>query len=183
MLKYEFFPKGRGGGPGRTKSFEALFVCPEAIKSKEIILEKVKKVPRKFQKWRGGQRLLEKNSYLSHLILAESFPNWLTEVNHRDASALECFTSPFFLKKIRGTRQTANYLYTFHSSPKHLPKVKSRGLDHSGKCFFMWFFMWFCKKNVEKLVLFEITCCFDWLPTFVEHTKAFWTLNAQETLI
>ena len=51
---------------------------------------------------------------------------------------LECFTGPFFLKKkIRGTRQTANYLYTFHSSPKHLPKVKSRGLDHSSKCFFM----------------------------------------------
>ena len=47
----------------------------------------------------------------------------------------------------------------------------------------MWFFMWFCKKNVEKLVMFEITGCFDWLLTFVEHTKAFWTLNAQETLI
>ena len=26
----------RGGGPGRTKSFEALFVCPEAIKSKQM---------------------------------------------------------------------------------------------------------------------------------------------------
>ena len=25
-----------GGGPGRTKSFEALFVCPEAIKSKQM---------------------------------------------------------------------------------------------------------------------------------------------------
>ena len=65
---------------------------------------------------------------------------------------VECFTGPFFLrKKIRGTRQTANYLYTFHSSPKHLPKVKSRGLDHSGKCFFMWFFMWFCKKKCWKI--------------------------------
>ena len=30
-----FFQRG-GGGPGRTKSFEALFVCPEAIKSKQM---------------------------------------------------------------------------------------------------------------------------------------------------
>ena len=41
-----------------------------------------------------------------------------------------------FFKKIRGTRQTANYLYIFHSSPKYLPKVRSRELDYSDKCFF-----------------------------------------------
>ena len=47
------------------------------------------------------------------------------------------FHRPVFLeKKIRGTRQTANYLHIFYSSPKHLPKVRSRGLDHSDKCFF-----------------------------------------------
>ena len=34
-LKYEFFPKG-GGGLDQTKSFEALFVCPEVIKSKQM---------------------------------------------------------------------------------------------------------------------------------------------------
>ena len=96
---------------------------------------------------------------------------------------LECFPGPFFLKKIRGTRQTANYLYIFHSSPKHLPKVRSRGLDHSDKCFFMWFFMWFCKTNVEKMVIFEFTGCFYWLPTFVGDIKAFWSLKPQETLV
>ena len=95
---------------------------------------------------------------------------------------LECFTGPFFLKKIRGTRQTANYLYIFHSSPKHLPKVRSRGLDHSDKCFFMWFFMWFCKSNVV-MVIFEFIGCLYWLPTFVGHTKAFITLKPQKTLV
>ena len=36
---------------------------------------------------------------------------------------------------------------------------------------------------VENLVMFEFTGCFYWLSTFVAHTKAFSTLNAQETLI
>ena len=59
----------------------------------------------------------------------------------------------------------------------------SRGLDHSEKCFFMWFFMWFCKTNVEIMVIFEFTGCFYWLPTFLGHTKAFWSLKPQETLV
>ena len=57
------------------------------------------------------------------------------------------FHRPTFLeKKIRGTKQPANYLYIFHSNPKHLPKVKSRGLVHSDKGFFMWFSRGFAKQ-------------------------------------
>ena len=51
LLKYEFFPKG-GGGPGRTKSFEALFFCPEAIKIKQITMcQKAKNVKNFFLKF------------------------------------------------------------------------------------------------------------------------------------
>ena len=78
--------------------------------------------------------------------------NMLTRVFHR----------PIFLeKKIRGTKQTANNLYIFHSSPKHLPKVRSRGLDHSDKCFFIirtatrdFGFTPFLNKNVPKMPYF-----------------------------
>ena len=60
---------------------------------------------------------------------------------------LECCRGPFFLKKnSRETRHIAHYPYIFHSSPKKMPKVNSRGLDHSAKDFFMWFFMWFLKN-------------------------------------
>ena len=36
MLFYGILPKGEGGGLGRSKSFESFFVCPEAIKSKQM---------------------------------------------------------------------------------------------------------------------------------------------------
>ena len=43
MLKYEFFPKGGGGGPRRTKSVEALFRCPAGIKRKQKLSKEVKR--------------------------------------------------------------------------------------------------------------------------------------------
>ena len=54
---------------------------------------------------------------------------------------------PIFLEKnSRETRHVPHYPYIFHSSLKKMPKVNSRGLDHSAKDFFMWFFMWFLKN-------------------------------------
>ena len=75
---------------------------------------------------------------------------------------IRVFHRPIFLeKKIRGTRQTVNYLYTFHSNPKHLPKVKSRGgWTTQTNVFSCDFSCGFAKKNVEKIFMFEFTGCF-----------------------
>ena len=58
-----------------------------------------------------------------------------------------------------------------------MPKVNSRGLDHSGKDFFMWFFMWFPKN---MWLFFKYTGWFCLFLTLLDHTKAIGTLNAQE---
>ena len=40
--------------------------------------------------------------------------------------------------------------------------------------------MWFCNNNKnEQMVMFEYTCCFYLLLTFMGHTKAFGTLKSQ----
>ena len=71
-------------------------------------------------------------------------------------SPIDCFTGTFLLKKITRIRQTANYLYIFHSSLKHLPKVRSRRLNHSDKCFFHVFchvvLQRKCRKNGYSLI-------------------------------
>ena len=68
---------------------------------------------------------------------------------------LECCRGPFFLKQLKGNQARCLLPLYFHSSPKNMPKVKSRGLDHSAKDFFMWFFMWFCKILCQNLVMFK----------------------------
>ena len=61
-----------------------------------------------------------------------------------------------------------------------MPKVKSRGLDHSAKGFFMWFFMWFCKILWQNLVMFKYKGWFYLFATLLDYTKAVWNLKAQE---
>ncbi len=61
-----------------------------------------------------------------------------------------------------------------------MPKVKSRGLDHSAKDFFMWFFMWFCKILCQNLVMFKYAGWFYLLATLLYYTKVVWTLKAQK---
>ena len=61
-----------------------------------------------------------------------------------------------------------------------MPKVKSRGLDHSAKDFFMWFFMWFCKILCQNLVMFKYAGWFYLLATLLDYTKVVWTLKAQK---
>ena len=61
-----------------------------------------------------------------------------------------------------------------------MPKVKSRGLDHSAKGFFMWFFMWFCKILWQNLVMFKYKGWFYLFVTLLDYTKAVWNLKAQE---